>query len=228
MKSTLRNMTLSLGGLVVFAAALLAGVKILTDKPIAEAQRRARIEAFERILGPFDNNPAEAKVVLKNGATVYPATLDGSPAGAAVEVTAANGFGGPFTLLVGFDPEGTVTGYTILSHSETPGLGAKMDTWFADPVNTSRSIVGRRPQGYNDGTDARSGASRQVSQESATVHDAHSGASRQEVEAGGLAVTKDGGEIDAITGATITSRAFLGAVNAAAHDYRSFLKKNKK
>lgn len=35
-----------------------------------------------------------------------------------------------------------------------------------------------------------------------------------------LAVTKDGGEIDAITASTITSRAFLGAVNAAYHAFK--------
>ena len=35
-----------------------------------------------------------------------------------------------------------------------------------------------------------------------------------------LSVTKDGGEIDAITASTITSRAFLGAVNAAYHAFK--------
>ena len=35
-----------------------------------------------------------------------------------------------------------------------------------------------------------------------------------------LSVTKDGGEIDAITASTITSRALLGAVNAAYHAFK--------
>ena len=35
-----------------------------------------------------------------------------------------------------------------------------------------------------------------------------------------LSVTKDGGDIDAITASTITSRAFLGAVNAAYHAFK--------
>ncbi len=35
-----------------------------------------------------------------------------------------------------------------------------------------------------------------------------------------LSVTKDGGEIDAITASTITSRAFLGAVNAAYYAFK--------
>jgi electron transport complex protein RnfG len=34
-------------------------------------------------------------------------------------------------------------------------------------------------------------------------------------QAGGLTVSKDGGEVDAITASTITSRAFLRCINAA-------------
>lgn len=41
--------------------------------------------------------------------------------------------------------------------------------------------------------------------------------------AGELAVTKDGGDVDAITASTITSRSFLRAVNAAYNAYRQSL-----
>lgn len=203
MKSTLRNMTLSLGVLVIAAGAMLAGVKILTDEPIAEAGRRARLEAFENVLPAFNNNPADELIELEDGTKVYPATLDGKAAGAAVEITAPQGFGGPFSLMVGFDAYGKVTGYTVLSHAETPGLGAKMDSWFADTSRPERSIIGRTPKG----SDGSSGASRKSSSEP--------------VKTGALSVSKDGGDIDAITGATITSRAFLQAVNAAAEAYRT-------
>ena len=37
---------------------------------------------------------------------------------------------------------------------------------------------------------------------------------------GGLSVTKDGGDVDAITAATISSRAFLDAVNRAYSAYK--------
>ncbi|MDE6278257.1 MAG: RnfABCDGE type electron transport complex subunit G [Muribaculaceae bacterium] len=198
MKSTLRNMTLSLGLLVVASGAILAGVKILTEEPIAEANEKARLEAFTEVLGGFDNNPAEGVVVLEDGTRVYPATLEGAPAGGAVEISAPQGFGGPFSLMVGFDAKGAVTGYRVLEHAETPGLGAKMSTWFADTLRASRNIIGRYPGGS----------------------DGHTGASQQAASPHGLAVSKDGGEIDAITGATITSRAFLSAVNAAADAFR--------
>lgn len=37
------------------------------------------------------------------------------------------GYGGPITMLVGFDSGGEIKGMKILSHTETPGLGAKIN-----------------------------------------------------------------------------------------------------
>ena len=201
MKSTLKNMILSLGTLVIVSGAILAGVKLLTEKPIEEAGRRARTEAFRDVLGEFENNPPDEAVTLGDGTTVYPASKGGESAGCAVEITAHQGFGGPFRLMVGFDSSGAVTGYTVLQHAETPGLGAKMDKWFSDAARPSRNIIGRRPEGGDGSTGA--------SKAPAEGH-----------KAGTLRVSKDGGEIDAITGATITSRAFLDAVNRASESYK--------
>lgn len=44
--------------------------------------------------------------------------------GYCVEVT-SNGFGGTVHLMVGVDPNGSVTGVSILDHSETTNMGAK-------------------------------------------------------------------------------------------------------
>ena len=81
-------------------------------------------------------------------------------------------------MLVGFDAEGKVLGYTVLQHSETPGLGAKADKWFQK--DGKGNIIGR------DLSDGKP-----------------------------LVVDKDGGDVDAITASTITTRAFLKAVNQA-------------
>ena len=80
-------------------------------------------------------------------------------------------------VLVGFDAEGNVLNYSLLSHAETPGLGSKADVWFKD--GGKGDITGMNPGQAP------------------------------------LAVSKDGGQVDAITASTITSRAFLNAVNAA-------------
>ena len=104
------------------------------------------------------------------------ADKDGKFIGAAVESTSM-GFGGELKVLVGFDAEGKVLGYTILQAAETPGLGAKADKWFQK--DGKGSIIGK-----------------QIADKPLTVN-------------------KDGGDIDAITASTITSRAFLKAVNQA-------------
>ena len=39
-------------------------------------------------------------------------------------ITAANGYGGEISILTGVDKDLKVTGIDILSHGETPGLGA--------------------------------------------------------------------------------------------------------
>ena len=92
------------------------------------------------------------------------------------------GFGGNLKVLVGFDPEGKILGYTLLEQTETPGLGAKADKWFQK--GEKGDIIGKDPSTP-------------------------------------LTVSKDGGQVDAITASTITSRAFLLAVNNAYNAYKT-------
>ena len=74
MKSTLLTMTASLCGLALLVGAALAGVNILTEKPIAEAQAEARRQAIAAVLPEFDNNPSEEAIVTPDGLTLFPAT----------------------------------------------------------------------------------------------------------------------------------------------------------
>ena len=85
-------------------------------------------------------------------------------------------------VLVGFDAEGKIYNYSLLSHAETPGLGSKAADWFKE--GNKGSIKGMNPGEQP------------------------------------LTVSKDGGQVDAITASTITSRAFLNAVNAAYGAYK--------
>jgi Na+-translocating ferredoxin:NAD+ oxidoreductase subunit G len=59
-------------------------------------------------------------------ALVFMAKRDGKPYAYVVE-SSAKGYGGPVTVLVGFDVEGTgLAGIGIATHSETPGLGSRI------------------------------------------------------------------------------------------------------
>ena len=183
LESSLKNMILSLTGFSIVAGGLLGWVNAATAEPIAQANAKALSDAIAVVIPGFDNNPAEeAETVEVEGTTykIYPATQGGKPIGAAVEAS-ANGFGGTLTVLVGFDTEGNIIDYSLLSHAETPGLGSKASDWFKK--GAKGDITGKNP-----GTQS-------------------------------LTVSKDGGEIDAITASTITSRAFLQAVNNAWSTY---------
>lgn len=184
MKSTLRNMTLSLTGLTLFVGAALAGVSLLTAEPIREAAVKARAEAMASVLPAFDNDIASAGVDAGDGMMLFPAYEGGKFVGAAVQTFSDNGFSGRIVLMAGFDADGVLTGYRVLEHSETPGLGAKMAEWFC-AEGSSHDVVGT---------------------------------------SAAIAVKADGGDIDAITGATITSRAFADAINKARTAFENYKK----
>jgi Na+-translocating ferredoxin:NAD+ oxidoreductase subunit G len=132
LESTLKNMLLVLTLVTAISVAILASVNALTQGPIAETQANILKEAIGQVVPPFDNNPAEQMdTVTLSGQTIniYAAMKDGEYVGSAVEAR-ASGYGGEIVVLVGFDAQGNIYGYSILSHAETPGLGSKVDTWF--------------------------------------------------------------------------------------------------
>ena len=108
---------------------------------------------------------------------LYAVTEDDSPAGYAFTVV-ASGSQGSIEMMVGVDEADVVTGVSIVSNSETPGIGSKVmgnePTASGTPVLDQ--FIGKSPE---DGT---------------------------------LTV---GGNIDAISGATVSSRGVTAGVNAA-------------
>ena len=188
--STLFNMVMSLGVITVVAAALLAWANAVTSGPVAEAERQKQIDAIKAVLPTFTNDPLASKweFVPAGGSepfSVFPAYDGDSFCGAAVEGYSLNGFSGRVSVMYGFDSDGTVTGYEVLQHAETPGLGAKMQEWFRMDAG-HRSVLGRNP-----GTDA-------------------------------MYVAKDGGAIDGITAATISSRAFLETLRSCYSAFEAY------
>ena len=189
LESSLQNMTLVLTLVAVIMGGILAYVNHLTEGPINEQKAKALADGIKSVMGVSDITVATTDTVRQQDAKgkemvyVIYQTKDaqGQDLGAAVEST-SGGFGGDLKVLVGFDPEGKILGYTLLEHAETPGLGAKADKWFQK--GEKGDIIGKDP-----------------------------------VEP--LTVSKDGGQVDAITASTITSRAFLLAVNNAYNAYKA-------
>ena len=162
------RLALTLLAITAVVAAALAGVNSVTAPAIAELTAQKTQEAIELVLpgGGEEVDFPETALVSK----VY-----ASDTGYAVEVT-PGGFDNTITMMVGVDKTGAVKGISIISHTETAGLGA---------VAAAETPAGQ--------------------------------AFRAEFEnaTGSVSVTKDGGDVEAITGATITSRAVCVGVNAA-------------
>ena len=179
-KSSFLNMVLALGCICLVCSALLGLVNHVTAEPIAAANLAKTNNAIKAVVPEFDNIPSEDSWNVEVDGKqykVYPATYQGKVMGYAIEVL-PTGFGGTIDMLVGFDAEtGNIYNTSVISHSETPGLGAKI---------TETGEGSFRAQ--FDGMDP-----------AATK----------------FMVRKDGGDIDAITASTITSRAFTSGVAEA-------------
>jgi electron transport complex protein RnfG len=117
------------------AGLILSVVESMTREPIAEQRRLETLRALQAVLPPADNSPDGDTVPLVTGQdkrgrdvvrTFYRGRQEGTLSGIAFKVVAPDGYSGNITVMVGVDPEGTVAGIEILSHSETPGLGDKI------------------------------------------------------------------------------------------------------
>lgn len=133
--------------------------------------------ALERLFGKPAEEVLNNKVIINTGENEIPVFYlkkDGKISTLAIEATGKGGYGGDLKLMIGIDlSSGKQTGLEVVSHSETPGLGARIEEpgfrrqWQGLPIDTE------------------------------------------------MALSSNGGEIDAISGATSTSNAAVGGTNEA-------------
>ena len=184
------DLTVKLFVTCLVVAGLLGGVNAITKDKIAAINWENTVTAMQAVAAdpenttynetPLENTEAMTAAADAAGATlgaIYEAQVDGAAAGYAVTVS-ASGSQGTIEMMVGVDPEGAVTGVSIISHSETSGIGTK--------------VMG------NEATASGVGVLDQFKGKSAAD--------------GTLAV---GSNVDAITGATVSTRGITTGVNAA-------------
>lgn len=166
--------------ITAISAMILAFTNSITEPIIIKNAEKKQVEAMKKVLSEavsFEkaDMSALALVELQCAVTdIYKGiNEDGLDEGYAVMVS-SGGYGGEISLAVGIDSELKVTGLDVISHSETPGLGAKCvsDAFKNQFINKSVGIEA-----------VKNGA-------------------------------KDN-QIDAITSATITSKAVTNGVNTA-------------
>lgn len=187
---------------ILFAITLISGLLLglvyqVTAQPRREQQERkireacqavfAQAEQFEELSYTMDE--ALAQQLAENGVkigTVYQARdAAGSPMGYVIETTSGEGYGGNITLYAGITNDGILNGVSILTISETPGLGMRAQEVLVPQFEQKAAV---------DFTYTKTGS-------------------------------QSDSEIDAISGATITTRAVTNAVNGAVSVFTQDLQK---
>ena len=183
------TLTVRLFGTCLIVAFLLGLVNMVTLPNITAIQKEKTDAALKAVVENPDastfSDPMELSADITNAASEAGATLstmyavleDNAPAGYALTVV-TSGSQGNIEMMIGVDEADVVTGVSIVSNSETPGIGSKVmsNEPTADGTPVLDQFIGKTPA---DGT---------------------------------LSV---GSNVDAISGATVSSRGVTAGVNAA-------------
>ena len=161
------RLTVTLLLICAVVAAVLAGVKAITKDAIAANQEKKTQDAIAPVLPGVTG--LEKQTLTGDTGIVSEVYRSGDSF--AVKVL-PGGFDGEITLMVGIQ-NGALTGISVISHTETPGLGAVAAAQNAKGEAFRSQFVGR---------------------------------------SGTLVI---GDQVDAMSGATITSKAVVTGVNAA-------------
>lgn len=142
MKSTIVKDTIIITMITLVAGFLLSLVQGITAKPIANQEALAKEQAYKAVFADADSfeqvSLEDAKLEAYLDEQGYAAqTVDetmvaldsgGSQLGYAFTVTTSEGYGGDIKFAIGIREDGTMNGISILSISETAGLGMKANT----------------------------------------------------------------------------------------------------
>lgn len=184
-------MVVSLGLITCVAALLLGGVYALTADKIAAAEQQAQVQAISEVAPEFDNNPLDERFVyVANAGTKDSLLIEVYPARMGGELVGA---AVKSVSMNGFSGE-----ISIMYGFKSDG---SVNNYKVLKHAETAGLGSKMQEWFRDGKDNRS------------VIGLNPGTDD-------VRVTKDGGQVDAITAATISSRAFLGALNDA---YKAYL-----
>lgn len=196
MKEMMKNTGIMLA-ITLIAGLLLGIVYQVTKEPIAVQEAKAKQEACQEVFADAASFDAVEAVAVEesawNGAGYGQESVDevmmakdsaGSTLGYVVTVTTKEGYGGDIRFTVGVRMDGTVNGISILSISETAGLGMRAEEVLKP------QFAGKNVEKFEY---TKSGAASE-------------------------------NQIDAISGATITTNAVTNGVNAGLYYFQTQLK----
>ena len=185
-ESTFKNMVFTLFLVTLFASSALALIYEVTKGPIAEAKRLKKANAIGEVVPPFDNDPGtEVKKLAVDGDTLY--------------------FYRAWT-------DGKVTGIAVESYTYAgfSGLIKVIVGFLPDgTLNDIAVLEHAETPGLGDKMEKGKSFDKTTGESWTTQFE------DKDPRNYSLRVKQDNGDVDAITAATITSRAFCDAVQRA-------------
>ncbi len=175
--------------ITTIAATALAAVYSVT-KPRIELKKQEALNAAKSIALPGADLKAIYEVKKNNNKLYYTGYTDTSKSNLVgyAFLTSGKGYSSDIESIVGVDSAGNIIGIQVLSQTETPGLGTRIEE-----IKYGDSLTWVQKQFIDKSTK-------------------------------NLAVDKDGGEIQSVTGATISSRAVTKSIVAGYEDLLQQLK----
>lgn len=126
----------------LLSTALLAGIHELTEDRITRQEQQKLIAILHQLFpeNSYNNDIFGSCVLVEDHeylgrdslVPMYIARKDGDKIAIAIEATAPDGYNGSIHLIVGVWKDGSVSGVRVLGHTETPGLGDKIDLKRSD------------------------------------------------------------------------------------------------
>jgi electron transport complex protein RnfG len=144
LRSRLDYQAVTLGLVALITSAALSVTNRQTHESIAEAEARDLQASLHQVLPDgFSDNELLKDTVTVNTAqgdvTVYRARKGTLVRGVIYQMT-GRGYSGPISLVMAVDRDGHILGVRITKHTETPGLGDKIELDKSDWI---RSFVGK-------------------------------------------------------------------------------------
>ena len=192
--STLPNMILSLGIICLIIAGILALVNVATRDTIAQAETKAKVEAIKEIVPAFDNNPYEEQDTV---------ALESEPRPLIV-----------YPATQGGQP----VGYAIETYTDA-GFAGHIDIMVGFDMQSQ--IVGFKVLKHEETPGLGAKIQEWFTSPAPSADLIRDVRGLDMSQASPLKVSKDGGKVDAITAATISSRAFIDALERAYRVYQS-------
>jgi len=135
---------LALALLSLIASLVLGLADFATTGAIAERLAEDRKATLAQVLPAtlHDNDLLQDPITLE-GTSIYVARKHGVVTGAAFQWTASGGYSGPIVVMIGVDRQGVLLGVRVIAHTETPGLGDKIERGKSDWILSfdGRSLV---------------------------------------------------------------------------------------